>query len=54
MILEKQANAQVVSEGDLQKSINMGLDLDSSQFIMQILSKNLYSDPIGSVVRELC
>ena len=53
MILEKQANAQVVSEGDLQKSINMGLDLDSSQFIMQILSKNLYSDPIGSVVREL-
>ena len=53
MILEKQANAQVVNEGDSQESIAMSLDLDSSQFLMQILSKNLYSDPIGSVVREL-
>ena len=50
MVLEKQANAQVVNEGDSQESIAMSLDLDSSQFLMQILSKNLYSDPIGSVL----
>lgn len=52
MILEKQANAQVVSEGDSQESIEMSLDLDSSQFLMQVLSKNLYSDPVGSLIRE--
>jgi hypothetical protein len=30
----------------------MSLDLDSAQVLMQMLSKNLYSDSIGSTIRE--
>jgi hypothetical protein len=30
----------------------MSLDLDSAQILMQMLSKNLYSDDIGSTIRE--
>jgi HSP90 family molecular chaperone len=53
MILEKQKDAQILTNGDLQESIKMSLDLDSAQFLMQMLSKTLYSDSIGSTVREL-
>ena len=53
MILEKQAQALVLQEGEeTQESIGMSLDLDSAQILMQMLSKNLYSDAIGSAVRE--
>ena len=30
----------------------MSLDMDSAQVLMQMLSKNLYSDAIGSTIRE--
>jgi hypothetical protein len=53
MILEKQTQAVVLQEGEqTQDSIGMSLDLDSAQILMQMLSKNLYSDDIGSTVRE--
>jgi HSP90 family molecular chaperone len=52
MILEKQTEAIVHQEGSSQDSIGMSLDLDSAQILMQMLSKNLYSDSIGSTVRE--
>lgn len=52
MILEKQTEAIVHQEGQSQDSIGMSLDLDSAQILMQMLSKNLYSDSIGSTVRE--
>jgi HSP90 family molecular chaperone len=53
MILEKQAQALVLQEGEeTQESIGMSLDLDSAQILMQMLSKNLYSDAVGSAVRE--
>lgn len=52
MILEKQTEAIVQQEGQSQDSIGMSLDLDSAQILMQMLSKNLYSDSIGSTVRE--
>ena len=53
MILEKQTQAVVLQEGEqTQDSIGMSLDLDSAQVLMQMLSKNLYSDDIGSTVRE--
>jgi hypothetical protein len=52
MILEKQTEALVQQEGTSQESIGMSLDLDSAQILMQMLSKNLYSDSIGSTVRE--
>lgn len=52
MILEKQTEANILQEGDSQGSIGMSLDLDSAQVLMQMLSKNLYSDSIGSTIRE--
>ena len=52
MILEKQTEANVLKEGESQDSIGMSLDLDSAQILMQMLSKNLYSDSIGSTIRE--
>ncbi len=52
MINEKQILNKVLEEGQSQSSIGMSLDMDSAQVLMQMLSKNLYSDPIGSTVRE--
>lgn len=52
MINEKQIVNKVLEEGESQASIGMSLDMESAQVLMQMLSKNLYSDPIGSTVRE--
>ena len=52
MRLENQKQSNVLSTGPANKSIGMSLDLDSAQVLMQMLSKNLYSDAIGSTVRE--
>lgn len=54
MILESQKNAVIVEEGDINESIDMSLDLDSAQILMQMLSKNLYADAVGSTIRETC
>lgn len=54
MIEQKQSGALILQDGeDIQETIKMSLDLDSANAIMQILSKNLYSDSVGSCVREL-
>ena len=53
MIVEKQTENLVMSEGVSQESIRMSLDLESAQVLMQMLSKNLYSDAIGSTIREI-
>ena len=52
MRLENQKQSNVLSSGIANKSIGMSLDLDSAQVLMQMLSKNLYSDSIGSTIRE--
>jgi len=52
MILEKQKEANILVDGEINESIGMSLDLDSAQILMQMLSKNLYSDGIGSTIRE--
>lgn len=52
MILEQQKDAVVLQQGDV-TTIEMSLDLESQQVLMMMLSKNLYSDEIGSTVREL-
>ena len=52
MILEKQTEANIQQDGQTQESIGMSLDLDSAQVLMQMLSKNLYSDDVGSTIRE--
>ena len=52
MILEKQTESHILQEGNTQETVKMSLDLDSAQVLMQMLSKNLYSDAIGSTIRE--
>jgi len=52
MIVEKQTEAHVLQEGTSNESVAMSLDLESAQHLMMMLSKNLYSDPIGSTIRE--
>ena len=52
MILEKQTESHILEEGTTQETVKMSLDLDSAQVLMQMLSKNLYSDSIGSTIRE--
>ena len=52
MILEKQTESHILEDGVAQQTTKMSLDLDSAQILMQMLSKNLYSDNIGSAVRE--
>jgi hypothetical protein len=52
MILEKQTESHILEEGSTQETVKMSLDLDSAQVLMQMLSKNLYSDSVGSTIRE--
>lgn len=52
MILEKQTQSIIYQEGASQDSIKMSLDMSSAHVLMQMLSKNLYSDAIGSTIRE--
>ena len=52
MILEKQTQSLIYQEGTSQATVGMSLDMDSAQVLMQMLSKNLYSDAIGSTIRE--
>ena len=52
MILEKQTQSLIYQDGSSHDTVEMSLDLDSAQVLMQMLSKSLYSDAIGSTVRE--
>ena len=52
MIIKKQKEAKVLQSGETQGSTKMSLDMESAQVLMQMLSKNLYSDEVGSAVRE--
>ena len=52
MIIKKQKEAKVLQVGETESSTKMSLDMDSAQILMQMLSKNLYSDEVGSAVRE--
>lgn len=52
MRVEKQKESLVLSENASGDSVGMSLDLDSAQFLMQMLSKTLYSDGVGSPIRE--
>lgn len=52
MIIEKQKEAVILVEGEVQNTVKSTLDLESTDFIMQMLTKGFYSDEIGSTVRE--
>lgn len=49
---QEQKQALVLKSGNNTQSVGMTLDSESTHVLMQMLSKNLYSDPVGSTVRE--
>lgn len=54
MIIQEQKQAFVLSTNQAEESVKMSLDMNSAHILMQMLSKNLYSDSIGSTIRETC
>lgn len=53
MILESDQKQVIIEqEGEVEESINMEIDQDSIGMLMGFLSKNIYSDEIGSTIRE--
>jgi len=51
MILEQQKQADVLSLGT-DESIEMSIDMSNVKLLMEMFSRNIYSDAIGSTVRE--
>lgn len=51
MILEQTKQAEVLSLGD-NDSIEMSIDMSNMKLLMEMFSRNIYSDAIGSTVRE--
>ena len=52
MELVNQKKIIIESEGDIDDVTDMSIDTESIGLLMQFLSKNIYSDAIGSTVRE--
>lgn len=52
MILQEQKNINIQKSGEVEKSTSMTIDTNSIHLLMGFLSKNIYSDAIGSTIRE--
>ena len=53
MIIEnQQKQVEIQTDGEASQSIDMVIDESSIGILMNFLSKNIYSDPIGSPIRE--
>lgn len=52
MIIEQQKNLELEKAGEVKESTTMTIDSASVHILMGFLSKNVYSDAIGSTVRE--
>lgn len=52
MELVNQKKIIIESEGDIDDVTDMSIDTESIGLLMQFLSKNIYSDAVGSTVRE--
>jgi len=53
MILEQLKVLDIQRVGDLNDGIQAGITEESLPFIFELVSKQLYSNPIGSVIREI-
>lgn len=53
MILETLKQLDIQRVGDLDDGIKAGISQESLPFIFELVSKQLYSNPIGSVIREI-
>lgn len=52
MIINTFKQQQVLVEGEVNNSTDMEIDIESVGILMSFLSKNIYSDSIGSPIRE--
>lgn len=53
MKLDKIKNLDVERVGELSDSIQAGISKESLPFVFDIISRQLYSNPIGSIIREI-
>lgn len=53
MILETVKVLDIKRVGDMDEGVQAGIDEGSYPFIFELVSKQLYSNPIGSVIREI-
>lgn len=52
MILEQPRQLEVRRIGDLNEGLTAGISEESLPFVFELVSKQLYSNPIGSLIRE--
>jgi len=52
MILEAPKQLEVQRIGDLNEGLTAGISEESLPFVFELVSKQLYSNPIGSLIRE--
>lgn len=52
MVLEQPKQLEVKKIGDLNEGLTAGIDESSLPFVFELVSKQLYSNPIGSLIRE--
>src|SRR5580765_3154758 len=53
MILEKLKTLEIESIGDTEDGIAAGIAEESLPFVFEFMSTQLYSNPIGSLIREI-
>ena len=53
MILEQHKQLEIQKVGSFEDGITAGISQESLPFVFELVSKQLYSNPIGSVVREI-
>lgn len=53
MIVQAIKQLEIQRVGDTDEGIQAGIDESSLPFVFELVSKQLYSNPIGSIVREI-
>lgn len=53
MIVQAIKNLEIQRVGDTEEGIQAGIDESSLPFVFELVSKQLYSNPIGSIIREI-
>lgn len=53
MILQATKQLEIETIGEMEQGLTAGISEESMPFVFELVSKQLYSNPIGSIVREI-
>lgn len=53
MILQATKQLEIETIGEMEQGLTAGISKESMPFVFELVSKQLYSNPIGSIVREI-